>query len=185
MIARRWCMPALLAAAFAVHAADAPSPLYTQEDLRFLSHMIVHHRQALELAALMPSRTKREELLKFGRYIDGAQRAEIEQMTSFLTLAKARGLSVPDHDGHGSPSMLGILSAKQMAALAAASGAKFERLWLEGMIYHHEGALEMARAQQKHQFETGRRPYGIDVLVDDILVVQRAEITKMRGWLSE
>jgi uncharacterized protein (DUF305 family) len=146
--------------------------------------MIAHHRQALELAALMPSRTKNEELLKFGRYIDSAQRAEIEQMTSFLTLAKERGLSVPHHEEHGATSMPGILSTKQMTELAAASGTKFERLWLEGMIYHHEGALEMARAQQKHQFETGRRPYGIDVLVDEILVVQRAEITKMRAWLT-
>ena len=78
-----------------------------------------------------------------------------------------------------------MLSKAQMAALAAASGAEFERLWLQGMIYHHEGALDMGRAQQQRQFESGRQPYGIDVLVDDILVVQRAEITKMKGWLTE
>jgi uncharacterized protein (DUF305 family) len=64
---------------------------------------------------------------------------------------------------------------ENLTALAAASGAKFDPLWLEGMIYHHEGALEMARTQKKHQFETGRRPYGTDVLVDEILVVQRAD----------
>jgi uncharacterized protein (DUF305 family) len=76
-----------------------------------------------------------------------------------------------------------MLSAAQMSALAAAKGAQFERLWLEGMILHHEGALTMGRAQQRGQFESGRQPYGIDVLVDDILVVQRAEITKMKAWL--
>jgi uncharacterized protein (DUF305 family) len=78
-----------------------------------------------------------------------------------------------------------MLSKAQMAALAAATGAEFERLWLQGMIYHHEGALGMGRAQQQRQFESGRQPYGIDVLVDDILVVQRAEITRMRAWLTQ
>ena len=53
--------------------------------------------------------------------------------------------------------MTGMLSKAQMAALAAASGAQFERLWLQGMIYHHQGALDMAREQQERQFETGRQ----------------------------
>jgi uncharacterized protein (DUF305 family) len=159
--------------------------LYDQGDLHFLSHMIVHHRQALDLAALVPSRTTREEFIRFARYIDGEQRAEIEQMSSLLRVATERGLKVPDHEMHGDPPMAGMLSTSQMAAIAAARGAEFERLWLEGMILHHEGALDMARAQQKRQFETGRRPYGIDVLADDIVVVQRAEITKMRQWLKE
>ena len=53
------------------------------------------------------------------------------------------------------------------------------------MIVHHEGALTMGRAQQRRQFESGRQPYGIDVLVDEILVVQRAEIVKMKAWLTE
>jgi uncharacterized protein (DUF305 family) len=81
--------------------------------------------------------------------------------------------------------MAGMLSKAQMAALSDSTGAKFERLWLEGMIYHHQGALDMARSQQQRDFDTGRQPYGIDVMVDDMLVVQRAEITKMRAWLEE
>lgn len=159
--------------------------LYTQEDLLFLSHMIVHHRQALELAVLVPSRTGREELVRFARLIDGAQRAEIEQMESLLALARDRGMAVPDHTLHADQPMPGLLSKTQMDAVAAAKGAPFERLWLEGMIFHHEGALTMGRAQQQRQFESGRQPYGIDVLVDEILVVQRAEITKMRSWLTQ
>ena len=46
-------------------------------------------------------------------------------------------------------------------------------------------ALDMAREQQQRQFATRRQPFGIDVMVDDILVTQRAEITKMRTWLKE
>jgi uncharacterized protein (DUF305 family) len=164
---------------------DVAAQLYSQEDLLFLTHMIVHHEQALVLTALVPARTKREEFIRFARYLDGAQGAEIDQMKSLLELAADRGVEIPHHEMHGDPPMAGMLSKAQMAAITAANGAEFERLWMEGMILHHEGALDMARAQQEREFASGRRPYGIDVLVDDILVVQRGEITKMKGWLAE
>ncbi len=168
------------------HGAGAvAAPLYTPEDLLFLSHMIVHHEQALELTAMVPSRTKREDFIRFARYLDGAQRAEIDQMKSYLDLATERGLEIPHHEMHDDPPMAGMLSKARMAAVRAASGAEFERLWLQGMIVHHEGALDMARAQQQREFESGRRPHGVDVLVDDILVVQRGEITRMRAWLTQ
>jgi uncharacterized protein (DUF305 family) len=166
-------------------AGKATTPLYTPEDLRFLTHMIVHHEQALELAAMVPSRTQREEFIRFARNVDGAQRAEIERMKALIHLAAERGMEIPRHELHGDPPMAGMLSKAEMGALAASSGTEFERLWLQGMIVHHEGALAMARAQQQQEFESGRRSYGIDVLVDDILVVQRAEITKMRTWLKQ
>ena len=190
--ASRWWLCVLLfmslaAAAAAVSAEQkaGPSALYTPEDLLFLSHMIQHHEQALELAALVPSRTHREDFIRFARYVDAAQRVEIDQMKSLLQVATERGVEIPHHEMHGDPPMAGMLSKAQMAALAAASGAEFERLWLQGMIYHHEGALAMGRAQQEQEFASGRQPYGIDVLVDDILVVQRAEITRMKGWLRD
>jgi len=171
----------------AVAPADdrASTPLYEAEDLDFLRHMIVHHEQALAMASLVPERTDRQEFIRFAGYVHRAQAAEIEVMQSLLDLAAERGLEVPEHVLHGDPPMAGMLSAAEMDALAAASGAEFERLWLEGMIYHHEGALGMASAQQRRQFESGRRPYGIDVLVEDILVEQLAEITRMRAWLGE
>jgi len=166
-------------------AGDASAPaLYSPDDLMFLTHMIVHHRQALELTELVPSRTNREEFIRFARYLDGAQSAEIDQMQSLLDLAAARGVEIPHHEMTGDPPMHGMLSKAQMAAITAAKGAEFEKLWLEGMILHHEGALDMALAQQEKEFASGRRSYGIDVLVDDMLAVQRAEVTKMKGWLD-
>ena len=170
-------------AATGVSAQEAP--LYTADDLMFLTHMIMHHEQALELAALVPSRAKHEEFIRFARYVDGAQRAEIDQMKGLLDLAARRGLELPHHEMLGDPPMAGMLSKAQMKAVSKATGADFERLWLQGMIYHHQGALDMARAQQQRQFASGRRPYGIDVLIDDIIEVQRGEITRMRGWLTE
>jgi uncharacterized protein (DUF305 family) len=172
--------------ATAAPTASASSPqLFTQDELLFLSHMIVHHQQAIAMAELVPSRTKRDELIRFARYIDGEQRAEIRQMQGLLDLAKERGLEIPHHEMHGDPPMAGMLSSRQMAELKNASGAEFERLWMQGMIYHHQGGLDMGLAQQKRQFETGRRPYGIDVLAEEIVVVQRAEITQLQGWLNE
>lgn len=185
-------MDAVLSAPAQEQHATSPVPahntgdsLFAREDLEFLSHMILHHEQALELAALVPTRTNRDELIRFARYVDSEQRAEIEQMKTLLRLAADRGAAMPDPHAHDDPPMAGMLSRGQMAAIASASGAEFERRWLEGMILHHEGALDMARAQQQRQFESRRRPFGIDVLVDDILVVQRAEITKMRSMLGD
>jgi len=166
-------------------AAGASAALYSPEELLFLTHMIVHHEQALVLTALVPSRTQREDFIRFARYLDGAQRAEIDHMKSMLDLAADRGVEIPHHEMHGDPPMAGMLSKAQMQAVTAASGAEFERLWLQGMILHHEGALDMARVQQEREFATGHRAYGLDVLVDDILVVQRGEITKMKAWLAE
>lgn len=173
------------------HAAQGTAPaagtpaLYTAEDLQFLTHMIVHHEQALELTSLVPGRSTRDEFLRFARYLEGAQQSEIDQMRELLRLATDRGAVLPPSHLHGDPPMKGMLSRAQMAAIAAARGRDFERLWLEGMILHHEGALEMAMAQQAAQFASGHQPYGLDVLVDDMLVVQRGEITKMKAWLAE
>ena len=175
----------LCLAAAGVSGQEHDDALYTPEDLMFLTHMIVHHEQALELAALVPSRGQHDEFKRFARYLDGAQRAEIDQMKGLLDLATQRGLEIPHHEMTGDPPMAGMLSKAQMKAITAATGAQFERLWLEGMIYHHQGALDMARAQQRRQFESGRRPYGIDTLADDIIEVQRGEIMKMRTWLRE
>lgn len=161
------------------------SPLYTPDDLMFLTHMIMHHEQALEMTALVPTRSHREEFLRFARYIEGSQRAEIDQMKSLLDAAAERGMTAPHHEMHGDPPMNGMLSRAQMSALAAATGSDFERLWLQGMILHHQGALDMAREQQERQFKEHRQPFGIDAMVDDILASQRAEITRMKGWLVQ
>jgi uncharacterized protein (DUF305 family) len=179
------CLLATSAAGVSAQTTGAAGELYTREDLLFLRHMIVHHEQALELAALVPSRTGRDGLVRFARQVERAQKAEIDQMESLLALAAERGMTVPQHDLHADGPMPGLLPRAQMDALAAATGTTFERLWLEGMIVHHEGALTMGRAQQRRQFESGRQPFGIDVLVDEILVVQRAEIAKMKAWLAE
>jgi uncharacterized protein (DUF305 family) len=159
--------------------------LFNEEDMIFLQHMILHHEQAVAMADLAPSRTNRTEFIRFTGYVKRAQAAEVDLMRHWLDLAADRGLKIPSHGPHGDPPMAGMLSTAQMEALAAARGAEFERLWLEGMIFHHQGAIDMAHAQQRQQFENGRHPYGLSVLVENILVEQRVEITRMRAWLTQ
>ncbi len=167
-------------------AAAQRAPLYTHDDLMFLQHMILHHQQALDLSALVPDRTDRRDFVRFARYVAAAQAAEIAEMQELLQLAAERGIALPAHEHlHGDPPMAGMLSAASMRAIADATGADFERLWLEGMIYHHEGAIDMATAQQLRQLAEGRRPYALDVLVEEMLLEQRAEIHRMQRWLAE
>ena len=168
----------------AASSADAAA-LFNEQDLRFLQHMIVHHEQALAMSALVAERTERQAFVRFARYVERGQASEIEQMSALLDLAAARGRQLPEPHLHADPPMPGMLSSAEMRALAAASGAEFERLWIEGMIFHHQGAIDMAQAQQRQQLESGRRPYGLHVLVEDIIVEQRAEIAKMREWLAD
>ena len=160
------------------------TPLYTDDELAFLTHMIAHHQQALDLAVLVPARSDRKEFVTFARYLADAQQAEIDQMKALLQAAADRGQPTPHHEMSGDPPMPGMLSKAQMAALEAASGAEFARLWLQGMIRHHQGAIDMALAQQQREFESRRQPYGIAAMADDILTTQRGEIGMMKTWLT-
>jgi uncharacterized protein (DUF305 family) len=172
-------------------AAPAPAPkpgvppLYTADDLAFLQHMTMHHQQAIAMAALMEGRAEHPELIRFAGLVADAQRAEIQHMEGLLQLAADRGLAPPAHPMHGDPPMAGMLSDAEMKALAAAKGPPFERLWLQGMMFHHEGGLAMAGAQELRQAQDGRQPDQIAGMVDDILVGQRAEIGIMRTWLAD
>ena len=165
--------------------AEPAAALFNDGEIRFLQHMIMHHEQAVVMAAMVPSRTDRQEFVRFTGYVGRAQAAEISLMQSLLDLAAERGQALPEPMLHGDPPMAGMLSSAQMAELRATRGEEFERLWIDGMIYHHEGAIDMAFAQQLAQLDNGRRPYGLATLVEDIIVEQRAEIDRMRGWLEE
>jgi uncharacterized protein (DUF305 family) len=177
---------ALLACVVGIPAcADDVEPLYNEADLVFIQHMMVHHEQALVMCSWVAERSGRAEFVRFARYVDRAQAAEIQEMQSWLDLAADRGIAIPEHHLHGDPPMAGMLSTAEMDAIESAKGDDFERLWLEGMIRHHEGAVDMARAQQQRQLATGRRPYELATFVEDLLIEQHAEIVKMRGWLAE
>ena len=144
--------------------------------------MIGHHAQALEMVALVGSRSRNENLKRMAMRIDVSQRDEMQMMREWL---ERRGESQPDphahHTAHGQ--MPGMLTAEQMARLVAAEGPEFDRLFLEGMIQHHEGALTMV----KQLFATpgaGQEPEMFD-FASDVEADQAMEIARMRAMLKE
>jgi len=170
---------------------------YTSADVQFLQAMIPHHQQAIDMAALAKSRTNREELLDAAGRIDASQKDEIEFMQGWLdersepaddaagTDHAAHTATAPtpaaDHAAHAGQSMKGMATPEQMAALAAASGTDFDRLFLELMVKHHEGAVEMVEAlteQPGSAYEPALFEFTRDVTND-----QNAEIERMNVLL--
>lgn len=171
-----------------VSVARTHSP-YAEADVAFMQGMIAHHAQALEMTALAPARTENATLLSLAQRIEQTQLAEIARMARWL---EARGETVPDtasyrayggHAGHGAHDahMPGMLTAEQMARLAGAAGPAFDRLFLEYMISHHEGALTMVAELQAAGggLEPEVYRFAADVDAD-----QRAEIARMQSVLT-
>jgi len=121
---------------------------HTEADVRFMRGMIPHHAQALDMTALVPARAASDSFRGMALRMQISQRDEIALLTGWLT---ERREDVPPADAHrmmlsgGMPSMPGMLTEQQMTELEAASGENFERLFLEFMIIHHEGAIAMVQ----------------------------------------
>ncbi|HMB79939.1 MAG TPA: DUF305 domain-containing protein [Vicinamibacterales bacterium] len=167
----------------AAQASDLSKVQYTGADIKFMQGMIGHHAQAVEMVALVPSRTSSEDVKRLALRIDVSQKDEMNMMREWL---QARGQQLPDPRAHhmmGATLMPGMLTAEEMEQLAAATGAAFDRLFLAGMIKHHGGAIEMVH----DLFATdgaGQTPeifsYASDVDAD-----QRMEIDRMGSMLKE
>jgi uncharacterized protein (DUF305 family) len=163
-------------------AVDLSRVQFTDADVRFMQGMIGHHAQALEMTALVPSRTTNEGLKKMALRIEVAQADEIKMMQRWL---EVRGQAVPGPHAlhmHGATLMPGMLTTEQMAQLAAAKGAEFDRLFLEGMIQHHGGALTMV--QELFATPSAGQEADIFAFASDVDADQRAEIERMRGMLA-
>lgn len=166
----------------------ATLPPHSRSDVQFMQGMIVHHAQAVEMTALIESRTENKELRSLGARISRSQSDEIKFMKRWL-LARAEdiapavhhmpGMDMSDHE----MLMPGMLSAKQMAALRNAKGQEFDQLFLTGMIQHHNGALVMV----KELFDTAGAGQDAELFnfVTDVDSGQRAEIKIMDSMLSE
>lgn len=172
--------PRELSADDAVKIADTR---YSPDDVRFMQDMIPHHYQAVEMAALVADRTNRQEIIDLAGRIDASQADEIEFMQQWL---RERGEDAPDptaHDEmHTSHKMAGMASPEQMAQLAESRGADFDKLFLELMIPHHEGAVKMV----EHLLDQPGSAYDpvLFEFVNDITNDQSAEIERMNALLA-
>ncbi|MFL6312488.1 MAG: DUF305 domain-containing protein [Terriglobales bacterium] len=151
--------------------------------------MIMHHAQAVEMTALIPSHTENKDLRLLGARISSSQSSEMNFMKRWLA---ARGepasMAMPgmknmDMSGHPMPLMPGMLTPEQMAALRKAKGTEFDHLFLTGMIQHHNGALTMV----KDLFDTAGAGQDAELFnfATDVDTGQRAEIRIMQGMLEK
>lgn len=152
-------------------------------DITFTREMIPHHQQALEMARMAPDHTDDPQILELAAKIEAAQDPEIERMTGWL---EQWGQDVPptsmDHGdmGHGTgEEMEGMMTEEEMAELDGMQGTDWERMFLAMMIRHHEGAIEMARAQ----LSDGQHP-DVTALAEQVIADQEAEIDEMTTLLE-
>ena len=170
-----------------------PPPPKSQADVAFMQGMIMHHAQAVEMTALIPSHTQNKELSLLGEKISRSQSDEMQFMKRWLFVrgeattmkmpAAMPGMPDMDMSGKPMPMMPGMLTPAQMAALRKARGAEFDRLFLTGMIQHHNGALIMV----KDLNDTPGSGQDADLFqfAQDADNTQRAEIRIMQGMLSK
>ena len=166
----------------AAAAADLSHVSYTPADVRFMQGMIAHHGQAVDMVDLIDARTARDEIRMLGRRIAASQVDEITVMQDWL---KSRGQPSPDahtHEGHDAALMPGMLTREEMAQLATARGADFDRRFLEGMIKHHGGALTMV--EQLFSTPGGGQEVEVFTFASDVDADQRIEIDRMAAMLD-
>ncbi len=153
---------------------DAPN----DADVEYMTMMIPHHEQAKVMTGLVPAKTQNEQIRAIAGRISVAQDGEIAMMKTWLS---DRGKPVPGqgHEGHGGghdhATMPGMATGAQLDELRAATGPAFEKLFLDLMIAHHQGALTMAEAQLGKGVEIKAQE-----MAQEVITGQTAEIERMR-----
>lgn len=164
-------------------------PPRSQAEIEFMQGMIMHHQQAVEMTALIPSHTENPDVRLLGARISRSQSDEIHFMQHWLAArGESTSMSMPgmpgmDMSGHDMPLMPGMLTPEQMDALRKARGAEFDRLFLTGMIQHHGGALTMVH--DVYQKAGAGQDADFFDFTTDVDTGQRAEIRIMQGLLKK
>jgi uncharacterized protein (DUF305 family) len=175
----------------ATSSAAAPQA-HNQADITFLQGMIPHHIQAVEMSKLAAQRASSPQVKDLAARIEAAQQPEIDQMNAMLQAWNASmsatngpsmsGMNHGDMGGMGQMdhgSMPGMMSDQQMQQLNTVSGPAFDRMFLQMMIQHHQGAITMA----KTELAEGQNP-DAKALAQRIIDAQQREITEMQTLLG-
>jgi uncharacterized protein (DUF305 family) len=159
---------------------DSRSADHNAADVAFAEGMIPHHRQAVDMAAMVPSRSTNPDLLVMATHISSDQQAEILTMKGLLTQWDVR--DAPSHenpDAHTGMPVAGMVDGATLNTIQSLSGMSFDALWMTSMISHHEGAIAMARMEIDH----GRSSDAIK-LATLMISAQQREIAQMNHLLS-
>lgn len=161
-------------------STDSSDGQFNDADVTFAQSMVPHHEQAMEMATMAQERASSPEVKQLAEKIAAAQGPEIDTMTGWL---EDWGQEVSsDSEGgmdHSGSDMSGMMSDDDMRSLGAATGAEFDQMFLEMMIEHHTGAIEMAQTEQ----QDGENPDAI-ALAEKIEADQTAEIAEMQDLLG-
>jgi uncharacterized protein (DUF305 family) len=156
---------------------DAPSIEHNEADVAFAQNMIPHHQQAVDMSAMVPSRTANPDLIVIANHMGPDQQSEIDVLKELLAQwGEPTGPDHAGHDGHGAMGIDGMVDAATMDRLQYLRGAEFDVLWLRSMIRHHEGAVAMAR----HEFAQGRNPDAVK-MAKIMIDWQQMEIGRMNA----
>ena len=180
-------MPRTDAAAIARARADSARYPYVAADVSFMTGMIGHHAQAIDMARLAPARAASAAILRLAERIINAQQDEIFIMQQWL-LDRQKPVPRPGatgaHGSHGHGAMMpGMLTPEQVRQLEATRGGEFNRLFLTFMIQHHRGAVAMVK-ELFSSYGAGQDET-VFKFASDVNVDQTTEIARMESMLAE
>jgi uncharacterized protein (DUF305 family) len=163
---------------------------HNSADVAFAQQMIPHHQQALAMAKLVSGRTTNAKVTDLAGRIQKAQDPEIQQMTAWLnqwgaasntSMGAMPGMSTSAMPGMGDGRpMPGMMSDADMAKLQTVKGGDFDAMWLQMMVQHHQGAIDMAKTELAQGSSTDTK-----TLAQKIIDGQQAEVTEMQGLLGQ
>ena len=160
-------------------ATDIANTLYTSADVNFMQGMIIHHNQAIVMSNLVDGRTNSPAIIDLAGRIKVSQDDEINFMENWL---KERDEMTHSHH-HTHHSMKGMATKEQLEELAASLGNSFDQLFLELMVAHHDGAIEMVSELSK--FRGAAYDPVMNEFVSDLVNDQAVEIERMNILLTE
>lgn len=161
-------------ASAASSAAVAPAATFNDADVMFLQMMYPHHAQAVDMSKLVRTRSQSQQVKDLATAIENAQAPEMQQMTTLLgSFGKPAPSTTMAH------SMPGLMTPQQMTALEGLSGTAFDKMWLQMMVEHHQGAVDMAQDELKSGTNSD-----VKAMAQAIITAQQGEIAKMQGMLA-
>lgn len=166
-------------------AIDLSDTSYSPADVSFMQGMIVHHQQAVDMAALVNDRTNNDAIVKTADRIAASQQDEMKFMREWLEERdEPLAMDHSAHQGHAMHhAMKGMATPQQMAQLAASNGTEFDRLFLQLMVAHHQGALDMV--EELHDAPGSAYEPVMFEFTNEVVSDQQSEIDRMNGVLAE
>ena len=158
-------------------ASNIADTSYIKADVKFLQGMIIHHQQAILMSSMADKRTNNETIVDLAKRIDASQEDEINFMESWLYDRGENKKDIPHHNMHMDMGMAGMATPKQLEDLKNTKATDFDRLFLQLMIAHHDGALKMV--EELREFSGSAYDPILSEFVSDLVNDQGVEIERM------